>query len=123
MRWPRSALLIGVAAVAVVAVVAAVGGSVLAPDTRTETGVVVGVDGTSLTDVRGFTLRTSDGRSIEFGLEALENGAQFPPGHLREHQATATPIVVTYREEGARRLAIRLEDAVVPSPAASGSPG
>jgi hypothetical protein len=45
-------------------------------------GVIVGVDAASLTDVRGFTLRTSDGASVEFEIGDLENGAEFPPGHL-----------------------------------------
>ena len=121
MSRRRSALVLAVAIVAVAGVVAAIGGPFLAAPPRTETGVVVAVDGSSLTDVRGFTLRTTDGRTVEFGLGAVENGAQFPPAHLREHQATATPIVVTYREEAGRRLAIRLEDAAVPSDSAGSS--
>jgi hypothetical protein len=118
----RGALVLAVAIVAVLGVVAAVGGAFLAPPPQSETGVVIAVDGSSLTDVRGFTLRTTDGRTVEFGLGALENGAQFPPAHLREHQATATPIVVTYREEGSRRLAIRLEDAVASGATPGASP-
>ena len=47
----------------------------------------------------------------DFDLSRLENGAEFPPGHLVEHQATAERVRVWYREDGGVRLAIRLEDA------------
>jgi hypothetical protein len=74
-------------------------------------GVIVAVDAKSLTDVRGFTLRTSDGASTAFAIGVLENGAEFPPGHLVEHQSTAQPIRVWYRTEDGRKVAVRLEDA------------
>lgn len=84
---------------------------------RTETGVVIKVQGTSLTNVTGFTLRTPDGRQIDFLVGQLENGVAFPPGHLGEHVATAVPIVVTYRDESGGRVAVRLEDAAAaPTP-------
>ena len=73
------------------------------------------VDSVSLTDVRGFAIRTTDGRTVEFRVGQLENAAEFPPGHLGEHQATSIPIRVTYREEAGERVAIRLEDAA-PAP-------
>ena len=81
------------------------------PGAQSMVGVIVGVDAASLTDVRGFTLRTSDGASTVFDLGVLENGAEFPPGHLVEHQATAQPVRVWYRNDGARKVAVRLEDA------------
>ena len=74
-------------------------------------GVIVGVQATSLTDVQGFTLRTTDGDSVQFAIGDLENGSQFPPGHLVEHQSTAQPIRVWYRTEDGVKVAIRLEDA------------
>ncbi len=74
-------------------------------------GAVVAVAGQGLGDVRGFTLRMVGGDLLVFDLRALENGAEFPPGHLAEHQATAEAVRVWYREEGQDRLAIRLEDA------------
>ena len=79
-------------------------------------GVIVGVDSQSLSDVRSFDLRTADGTVRTFGLAALENGTEFPPGHLVEHSATAQPVRVWYRTEAGIDLAIRLEDA---SPAAA----
>ncbi len=50
---------------------------------------------------------------LEFRIGELENGNEFPPGHLAEHQATAEPVVVYYRVEGNERFAVRLEDARV----------
>jgi hypothetical protein len=75
-------------------------------------GVIVAVDARGLDDVRGFTLRREGGEQLEFSLADLENGTEFPPGHLAEHQATAEPVRVWYRDAGDERLAIRLEDAV-----------
>lgn len=81
------------------------------PGTEQMTGVVVAVDAVSLSDVRGFTLRRPGGELVEFSLRALENGTDFPPGHLAEHQATAEPVLVTFRSEDDERLALRIEDA------------
>jgi hypothetical protein len=80
-------------------------------DTQSIVGVIVGVDSAGLDKVSGFTLRTGAGESLTFDLRALENGAQFAPGHLVEHQATGQPVRVWYRTESGVRLAIRLEDA------------
>ena len=49
--------------------------------------------------------------SVQFAIGNLENGAQFPPGHLVEHQSTAQPIRVWYRTQDGVKVAIRLEDA------------
>jgi hypothetical protein len=75
------------------------------------TGVVVAVDGQGLSDVRGFTLRQTGGELVEFSLRALQNGIEFAPNHLAVHQATAEPVRVWWRMDGAERLAIHLEDA------------
>ncbi len=81
------------------------------PDLPTATGVIVAVDSAGLSAVHSFTLRQSDGTSRRFELAKLENGVQFPPGHLNEHLATARPIKVWYRDEAGILYAIRLEDA------------
>jgi hypothetical protein len=81
------------------------------PDVQSIVGVIVRVDSAGLDKVSGFTLRTGTGESLTFDLRALENGAQFAPGHLVEHQATGRPVRVWYRTTGGVRLAIRLEDA------------
>jgi hypothetical protein len=74
-------------------------------------GVIVSVDASSLSDVRGFALRTSGGFAFDFALGTLENPTEFPPGHLAEHQATSEPVRAFFRMEGGRRVVYRLEDA------------
>ncbi len=73
-------------------------------------GVVVGVNSGGIDKVRGFTLRTQGGSTVEFAIGSLENGEAFPPGHLVEHQATAQQVRVWYRIEGDGYVAVRLED-------------
>ena len=116
MRLGRRAAVAAGLAVALVAAAAVIAAIVARPAARTQVGVVVSVDSVSLTDVRGFTIRTTDGRTMVFRIGQLENGAQFAPGHLAEHAATAVPIVVTYRSEAGANVAIRLEDAPAASP-------
>ena len=83
----------------------------LPADTPQAVGIIVAIDSSSLTDVRSFTLRTTDGQQLKFGLAELQNGTQFPPGHLAEHQATAQAVRVFYRDANGTLQAIRLEDA------------
>jgi hypothetical protein len=115
----RRAFVVGGVLIAVVAIGAVLLSTLSRPADRTETGVVIDVDAASLGDVRGFTLRTNDGRSVTFTLGPLQNPTEFAPGHLAEHQATSTPIVVTYRDEAGARVAVRLEDAPLESPGGS----
>jgi hypothetical protein len=75
-------------------------------------GVVTHVESGGLDDVTGMTLRTTDGRSLDFVIGSLDNAAVFPPGHLAQHQATAEPVRVWYRMDGPQRVAVRIEDAV-----------
>jgi hypothetical protein len=102
-----------VAAVAVLIVAVAVAAVVFSgtPQGQQAVGIVTSIDSEGLTDVRAFDLLTPDGQQLEFQIGTLENGAQFPPGHLAEHQALASPIRVWYRTEGDARVAFRLEDA------------
>ena len=106
-------LLIGVVGATALAgiLLAEPSGPDLPPGTEQMTGVVVAVDAVSLSDVRGFTLRRPGGELVEFSLRELENGTQFAPGHLAEHQAIADPIRVIFRSADDQRLALRLEDA------------
>ena len=76
-----------------------------------EEGVIVAVSATGLTEVRGFTLRTADARTLTFRIDALENAVEFPPSHLIEHQATSQAVRVSYRLEGDELVAVRIEDA------------
>lgn len=81
------------------------------PGTTAVLGVIVGVQAEGLGDVRSFRLRMQDGAVLGFELTALENGDEFPPGHLAEHQATAELVRIWYRDEDGTLLAIRIEDA------------
>lgn len=74
-------------------------------------GVVVHVDSAGLADVKGFDLRLTDGTTLALTLGPLENGAQFAPGHLSEHQATGNPVRVFYRLVNGIPVVYRLEDA------------
>ena len=106
----RLAILIGAVVVAIaIATVAltALGG----PGRQVETGIVVAVDAVSLTDVRSFTIRTADGRTVNFRIGHLENASSFAPGHLAEHKVTLAPVRVTYVDESGGHVAVLIEDA------------
>ena len=106
-----AALVVIVLAVAVAAAV--FGGTARdpeAPQGEEAVGIVSSIDSEGLTNVRGFTLLMPDGRELQFAIGILENGAEFPPGHLAEHQALASPIRVWYRTEDGALVAFRLED-------------
>lgn len=81
------------------------------PDTLPVTGVLTGIEATSLTNVTAITLRTVDGAQVTFRIGVLENGAEFPPGHLTEHMATSAPVRVFFRDEAGTLVAYRIEDA------------
>ncbi len=74
-------------------------------------GVVTAVDSAGLSEVKGFTLRTVGGADLTFVIGTLENGDEFPPGHLAEHMAAADPILVYFRPENGALVVYRLEDA------------
>lgn len=83
----------------------------LAPLVSPVTGVLTHIEAEGLSKVTAFTLRTADGRETRFQIGILENGAQFPPGHLAEHMANASPVKVWFRDDGAGNLVVyRLED-------------
>ena len=81
------------------------------PNSDRIVGVVVGVDSKGLTNVIGFTLRTTADTNMVFLVDTLENGVDFPPGHLVEHQASSSPIQVWYRTENGINHALWLVDA------------
>jgi hypothetical protein len=87
------------------------GGTAQPASRQSVDGVIVAVDSAGLDEVRGFSLRTDDGQSIDFTIGSLENGVEFPPGHLAEHQATAQRVRVWYVRDGEASVAVRLEDA------------
>ncbi len=75
------------------------------------TGILVGIQSSGLTQVTGFDLRTAAGEELTFRIGILENGAQFPPGHLAEHLATSTPVRVFFSVQEGDLVVYRLEDA------------
>jgi hypothetical protein len=78
---------------------------------RSATGIVISVEGSTPAEVSSFSLRTQEGELLDFAIGPLQTGGQaFPAAHLREHQASASPIEVIYRVEEGRRIAIRLSD-------------
>ena len=104
-------ILVLVAGLGIAAAVFARPGTTGRPDNLpTVDGIVVGVDSAGLGNVKGFRLRTADGRTLAFGLADLKDGAQFPPGHLTEHLATSSPIRVWYQGSGDQLQAVWLED-------------
>jgi hypothetical protein len=107
----RRAVLLAVAVVAVVAVALVAATALGGPGRRVETGVVVAVQATSLSSIQGFSIRTADGRTVDFRVGAIENATAFPPGHLGEHKVSLAPIRVTYVDENGGHVAVRLEDA------------
>jgi hypothetical protein len=74
-------------------------------------GVVTAVDSRGLAQVRGFSIRTDAGRTLEFRIDGLENPSEFPPAHLAEHRTTSEPVRVYFRVRGGDLIAYRLEDA------------
>lgn len=74
-------------------------------------GVVIRLQSEGLTRVIGFRLRMDGGREVDFAMGKLENGVEFPPGHLAEHMAAVTRVRVFFRDEAGVRVVYRLEDA------------
>jgi hypothetical protein len=105
-------LLVLLAVTAGVVLLALVGATVLGgPGRQVETGIVVAVEASSLSNVQGFSIRTTDGRTVDFRMGTIENATQFPPGHLAEHKVSLVPVRVTYVDEAGGPVAVRLEDA------------
>jgi hypothetical protein len=108
----RRRLLALLAVAAGVVLLALVAAAVLGgPGRHVETGIVVAVEASSLSDVQGFSIRTTEGRTVDFRMGKIENATQFPPGHLAEHKVSLVPVRVTYVDEAGGPVAVRLEDA------------
>jgi hypothetical protein len=91
----------------------------VAPPSSPVDGVVVEVNATGLTEIQDFTLRTAVGFNMTFQIGQLENPTEFAPGHLKEHQATGSPVRVYFNRSSTGQLMVyRMEDA----PASSSSP-
>jgi hypothetical protein len=84
----------------------------LPPPPESAVGVVVAIDQVSLTEVRSFDLRLSDGKTMRLNVGALDNATQFSLSHLATHMATGVPIRALYRRENGEPVVYHLEDAV-----------
>jgi hypothetical protein len=74
-------------------------------------GVITSIDSQGVDKVKGFTLRTRSGVDLTFVIGQLDNGVEFPPGHLAEHQASLEPVLVYFKAEGGKLVVYHLEDA------------
>ena len=77
-----------------------------------ETGAILDVTGSSLTQVDSFTLLVADGEVLTFYIapDASKDPAEgFIPGHMRGHSLAAEQVTVYCRDEGGVLLALRLE--------------
>ena len=70
-------------------------------------GVVTNVVARDIGHAESITLRTADGREVQFKVAADELKT---PGHLREHMTYGQPLIVYYRREGDTLVTTRLED-------------
>jgi len=87
-----------------------------APATQTQTvrGVLLDVVSPNIQQVDSFTLRADDGQELHFTTAPNFNqGAShlMTPGHMRQHMALADPVLVTYREENGKLVALSATDA------------
>jgi hypothetical protein len=108
---PGRLLVLGVVVIAVVVLAIAATTALGGPGRQVETGIVVSVEATSLSSVQGFSIRTTDGRTVDFRIVSLENASTFPPGHLAVHKVSLVPVQVTYVDRGTGHEAVRIEDA------------
>jgi hypothetical protein len=102
------AVVAGLLAAATLAALAACGPGAAGPGSPVE-GVVVDVETEGIADVRGFTLRTGDGRELVFTIGKLENATEVSPTHLVEHLASSEPVRVFFRAEDGDLVVHRLE--------------
>ena len=79
---------------------------------RSESGVILDVTGSSLTQVESFTLLADDGEVLTFQIapDASKDVAEgFFPGHMRGHALAAEKVTIYFREEDGVLLALRME--------------
>jgi hypothetical protein len=107
----RRLLVLGLIVVAVVALAIGATTVLSGPGRQVETGIVVSVEATSLSAVQGFSIRTTDGRTVDFRIVSIENAATFAPGHLAAHKVSLVPVRVTYVDRNGSHEAVRIEDA------------
>jgi hypothetical protein len=80
------------------------------PTLRQQTGVVIEVDSPALGRVDSFGLLTPEGEVLLFDTTEMRFRAEFPASHLNEHKVLGDSIVVTYKQDGERRVVTQLDD-------------
>lgn len=82
--------------------------------TQTARGVLLDVVSPSFSQLDRFTLRADDGRELTFVTAPDFNAGTahaMTPGHMRQHMALGDPVVVTYRDESGKLVALSATDA------------
>jgi hypothetical protein len=77
-------------------------------------GVLLEVQSQSIQRVDSFTLRTDAGQELMFVAATDFNAGTthvMSPGHMRQHMALADPVIVTYRDESGKLVALSATDA------------
>ncbi|GAC1318413.1 MAG: hypothetical protein NVSMB2_13210 [Chloroflexota bacterium] len=85
-----------------------------APATHTVRGVLLDVVSPSFSQLDRFTLRTDDGRELSFVTAPDFNAGTshvMTPGHMRQHMALGDRVVVTYRDDNSKLVALSATDA------------
>jgi hypothetical protein len=73
-------------------------------------GFVLSVRTNGPLSVQSFDLLAGDGRQLTFEIGQLDVSTGFDAPHLVSHQITLQTVVVTYRRDGSRLIAIKLAD-------------
>jgi hypothetical protein len=106
----KALLFFGVLALSVLAGCAA---PPAAAQTQTARGVLLDVVSPGIQQVDSFTLRTDAGDEMLFTTAPDFNAGAthvMTPGHMRQHMALADPVIVTYRQENGKLVALSATD-------------
>ena len=76
-------------------------------DLKQVRGHIVEVAVRNIAEFETLTIRDDSGRSYTFVSEGFTG---FTPSHLREHRLFGDSVLVTYREEEGRLVAVKTED-------------
>lgn len=76
-------------------------------------GVLLDVESPNIQKVDSFTLRTDDGRELQFTAAPTFNEGVahlMTPGHMRQHMALGDPVEVSYRDDNGTLVALSAVD-------------
>ena len=78
------------------------------PPSGQVSGLVVQVFGKNILELDRLRIRDETGKEWEF--TAVDGFIWFTPSHLREHQLSGLPVVVTYEVRGDELVALKIDD-------------